>query len=177
MNEEKKQISDQTVSEAKPDDTKIKKVAIYSLIPTNGEQPAANVEEEIKNLTDKIQQEENWELYKIYTDKGMQRTSRGCYREELKKMLQDAKEQKIDLILCANFARLSRNIEDSIEVIKHLESDNPKHPVGIYFEKEHYYSLDSDSKIRNENMLSYLHSWKNDRRVMPKLYKEQIDNE
>ena len=37
MNEEEKSESDQTVSEAKFDDKKVKKVAIYSRIPTNGD--------------------------------------------------------------------------------------------------------------------------------------------
>ena len=67
MNEEKKQISDQTVSEAKTDDRKIKKVAIYSLIPTNGEQPAANVEEEIKKLLPKDAEKYFWYCCNYFT--------------------------------------------------------------------------------------------------------------
>ena len=120
MNEEEKSESDQTVPEIKIDDKKIIKVAIYSRIPTNGDWPPGAAEKEINCLKEKIQKKEHWELCKIYTDRGLSRKSRGCYRVELKKMLRDAKNREIDLIVCPTFARFGRNIGETEEQQKLL---------------------------------------------------------
>ena len=150
MNEEEKKISGQTVSEAKFDDKKVKKVAIYSRTNSRDEESVIDVEKETELLMEKIQEHDNWEFYKKYTDKGLYESSRRCRRTELNKMLQDAKELKIDIILCTSLARFARNIGESIDVLLRLKRENPEHPVGIYFANEDYYSLDFNPLIDSE---------------------------
>ena len=159
MNEEEKSESDQTVSEAKTDDTKIKKVAIYSRIPTSGDWTPDAAEKEINCLKEKIQKKEHWELCKIYTDRGLSRKSRGCYRVELKKMLRDAKNREIDLIVCPTFARFGRNIGETIDISLRLKRDDPEHPVGIYFDFERYFTLDYYPMLDDEYLPIALFGW------------------
>lgn len=127
-------------------DLDYKKVAVYARVSTQSEQQVSSIENQTKYYTDKISEKDNWDLYKIYADEGKSGTSMKR-RTEFKQMLQDASEQKFDTILCASVSRFARNVTDCIEVIKHLRTDNPKHPVGVYFETEALYTLDPNSTM------------------------------
>lgn len=127
-------------------DMDYKKVAVYARVSTQSEQQVSSIENQTKYYTDKIGEKDNWDLYKIYADEGKSGTSMKR-RTEFKQMLQDASEQKFDTILCASVSRFARNVTDCIEVIKHLRTDNPKHPVGVYFETEALYTLDPNSTM------------------------------
>ena len=72
-----------------------------------------------------------WELIKIYADKGKTGTSTKK-RFEFNQMIEDAKNGKIDLILVKSVYRFSRNTVDLLETIRALRQNN----VGVYFEKE-----------------------------------------
>ena len=159
MNEEEKSESDQTIPEVKIDDKKIIKVAIYSRITTNGDWPPGAAEKEINCLKEKIQKKEHWELCNIYTDRGLSLKSRGCYRVELKKMLRDAKNRKIDLIVCPTFARFGRNIGETIDILLRLKRDDPEHPVGIYFDFERYFTLDHYPMLDDAYLPIALFGW------------------
>ena len=67
------------------------------------------------------------------------------HRDGFKKMLADASEKKMDLILCASVSRFARNVSDCIDQVRKLRTMNPSHPVGVYFETENIYTLDPDS--------------------------------
>lgn len=127
-------------------DEDYKKIAVYARVSTQSEMQVSSIENQTKYYTDKVAHKENWELYKIYSDEGKSGTSMKR-RTEFKQMLQDAADQKFDTILCASVSRFARNVTDCIEQIKHLKMDNPKHPVGVYFETEGLYTLDPNSTM------------------------------
>ena len=127
-------------------DTDYKRVAVYARVSTQSEDQVSSIENQTKYYTDKVAEKENWDLYKIYADEGKSGTSMKR-RTEFKQMLQDAAEQKFDTILCASVSRFARNVTDCIEQIKHLKTDNPRHPVGVYFETEGLYTLDPNSTM------------------------------
>lgn len=127
-------------------DSEYKRVAVYARVSTQSEEQVSSIENQTKYYTEKVAQKENWDLYKIYADEGKSGTSMRS-RTEFKQMLQDAADQKFDTILCASVSRFARNVTDCIEQIKHLKNDNPKHPVGVYFETEGLYTLDPNSTM------------------------------
>ena len=55
------------------------------------------------------------------------------------------KEQKIDLVLTKSIARFARNIVDCLSVIELLKNLNP--PVGVKFEADNIYTLDSNGRM------------------------------
>lgn len=67
------------------------------------------------------------------------------YRTEFKRMIQDAADKKIDLILCASVSRFARNMSDCMNIVRQLKTTNPSHQVGVYFETENIYTLDPES--------------------------------
>lgn len=127
-------------------DDDYKRVAVYARVSTQSEMQVSSIENQTKYYTDKVVQKDNWELYKIYSDEGKSGTSMKK-RTEFKQMLKDAADHKFDTILCASVSRFARNVTDCIEQIKHLKMDNPKHPVGVYFETEGLYTLDPNSTM------------------------------
>ena len=127
-------------------DSDYKRIAVYARVSTSAEAQVSSIENQTKYYTEKVAEKENWDLYKIYSDEGKSGTSMK-QRTEFKKMLQDASEGKFDTILCASVSRFARNITDCIEQIKHLKNNNPKHPVGVYFETEGLYTLDPNSTM------------------------------
>lgn len=127
-------------------DSEYKRVAVYARVSTQSEEQVSSIENQTKYYTEKVNEKENWELINIYADEGKSGTSMKR-RTEFKQMIQDAGDGKFDTILCASVSRFARNVTDCIEVIKHLRTDNPKHPVGVYFETEGLYTLDPNSTM------------------------------
>ena len=61
-------------------------------------------------------------------------------------MMRDAKDQKMDLIICASISRFARNFSDCMTQIATLKTMHPAHPIGVYFETENIYTLNPSSQ-------------------------------
>jgi len=118
-----------------------KKVAVYARVSTKSLDQASSIENQTRYYTEKIEKTADWELYKIYSDEGKSGTSTK-WRPEFNQMMQDAKEKKFDLILCASVSRFARNVSECLEYVSKLKTMNPSHPVSVYFESEGIDTLD-----------------------------------
>lgn len=87
----------------------------------------------------------HWEMQEIYSDEGKSGTSLR-HRDEFNRMMLNAADKKMDLILCASVSRFARNMSDCLEQISLLKTMHPTHPVGVYFETENIYTLDANSE-------------------------------
>lgn len=152
----------------------LKIVAAYTRVSTNSTEQVSSVENQTKYYKKKISENPNWTLSEIYSDEGKSGTSLR-HRDAFKRMMQDAKDKKIDLILCASISRFARNVSDCIEQLSLLKTMNPNHPVGVYFETENIYSLDDRSNDSLE-MQAMLADWesKNKSRRMILSYDQRI---
>ncbi len=126
-------------------DSDHKRVAVYARVSTKSLDQTSSIENQTRYYREKIEKNPNWELVEIYSDEGKSGTSKK-WRPRFLQMLEDAKEQKFDLILCASVSRFARNVAECLEEITRLRVMNPSHPVGVYFETENIYSLDDNSK-------------------------------
>ena len=63
------------------------------------------------------------------------------YRSEFERMLSDCHTGKIDFIIVKSVSRFSRDIVKGIKIIRELAELSP--PVGVFFETERIYTLDS----------------------------------
>ena len=84
----------------------------------------------------------DWEFVGIYTDEGISalNTKR---REGFNRMVQDALDDKIDLIVTKSVSRFARNTVDSLTTVRKLKEKG----VEVYFEKENIYTLDSKGEL------------------------------
>lgn len=75
-----------------------RKVAAYARVSTDSEEQLTSYEAQISYYTNYINDREDWELVKVYTDEGIS----GCNtkkREGFKQMIEDALAGKINLII------------------------------------------------------------------------------
>lgn len=132
-------------------------VAAYARVSTSSTDQVSSIENQTRYYREKIEKNPNWTMHEIYSDEGKSGTSMRK-RTEFKRMLQDAKDKKIDLILCASVSRFARNISDCMDQVRILKTENPSHPVGVFFETEHIYTLNEDSQQALE-MHAMLAGW------------------
>ena len=141
---------------AKPKETindeEHKTVAVYARVSTLSTEQVSSIENQTKYYTEKVGKKENWDLQEIYSDEGKSGTSMKR-RTEFVRMLRAAKNNEFDLIITASVSRFARNVSDCIEQVRQLKTQNPRHPVGVYFETEGIYTLDPDS-----DQLLYIHA-------------------
>jgi len=76
------------------------------------------------------------------TDEGISATS-VAKREGFKRMIADALDGKIDLILTKSVSRFARNTVDSLTIVRQLKEKG----VEVYFEKENIFTLDSKGEL------------------------------
>lgn len=94
--------------------------------------------------TDYIKAQPGWEFVGIYDDEGISGTSLE-HRKGMQQLIEDCKTGKIDLILTKSIARFARNIVDCLSVIETLKNLDP--PVGVKFEADNIYTLDSNGRM------------------------------
>lgn len=124
-------------------DDEQKNVAVYARVSTKSTEQVSSIENQTKYYTEKVEKTPNWTLTDIYSDEGKSGTSM-TKRTEFQRMMKDAKDKSMDLIICASVSRFARNVSDCVEQVRTLRTMNPQHPVGVYFETEDIYTLDPD---------------------------------
>ena len=127
----------------KYDDKGYKRVAVYARVSTKSIEQVSSIENQTRYYSEKIESTPDWDLQEIYSDDGFSGTSIKR-RKAFLKMMEDAKDKKMDLILCASVSRFARNMSECMEQIRLLRTMNPSHPIGVYFETENIYTLDPD---------------------------------
>ncbi len=139
-----------TVIPAKPIDfmsglptiIKKRKVAGYARVSTDKDEQQNSYEAQVGYYTDYIKRNPEWEFVEVYTDSGITGTSTKN-REGFKRMIADALDGKIDLILTKSVSRFARNTVDSLTTIRQLKGKG----IEVYFEKENIWTLDSKGEL------------------------------
>ena len=125
-----------------PGITKRRKVAGYARVSTDKDEQQNSYEAQVDYYTSYIQRNPEWAFVEVYTDEGISGTSTK-HREGFKRMIADALDGKIDLILTKSVSRFARNTVDSLTTIRQLKEKG----VEVYFEKENIFTLDSKGEL------------------------------
>ena len=126
-----------------PTTQKVKrKVAGYARVSTDFEEQLTSYEAQVDYYTKYIQEREDWEFVKVYTDEGISATST-VHRDGFNQMVADALDGKIDLIVTKSVSRFARNTVDSLTTVRKLKEKG----VEVFFEKEDIYTLDSKGEL------------------------------
>lgn len=118
------------------------KVAAYARVSTDHEEQQTSLEAQIDYYKQKIAEHPGWEFVEIYADEGISGLST-VRREAFNRMIADCEAGKIDLILTKSISRFARNTVDSITIIRKLKEKG----IGIFFEKESVFTLDSKGEF------------------------------
>ena len=119
-----------------------RRVAAYARVSTDSDEQFTSFEAQVDYYTKLINAREDWEFVKVYTDEGISGTSTK-HRAGFNRMVSDALEGKIDLIVTKSISRFARNTIDTLTTVRQLKEKG----VEVYFEKENIYTLDSKGEL------------------------------
>ena len=126
------------------DDTSEKRVAVYARVSTGDPNQTSSYELQKNHYQDMVSRHPGWNLVHIYADEGISGTSLK-HRDEFIKMIAACEAGQIDLIVTKSVSRFARNVLDCIGKVRELAA-LPK-PVGVFFETENIYTLNSNSEM------------------------------
>jgi len=118
--------------------SKKKRVCAYARVSTDSTDQLNSYNAQITEYTNRIQENLDWDFVDLYADEGTSGTSTKK-RVNFLRMLEDARNGKIDLILTKSLSRFARNTVDCLSIIQELRLIN----VEVFFEKENLSSTDS----------------------------------
>ena len=116
------------------------------------------------------EQRGDWQLAEIYVDEGPAKK-----QPEFKRLLDDCKRGKIDLIYTKGIANFGRNLVDAIQSTQELSRMKP--PIGVFFENECLDSLSKDSVLLLSILLAISFAERQRRSEIQKLaWQRKLDN-
>ena len=120
----------------------MKRVAAYARVSTDNDEQLSSFDAQMDYYTRHIQSNPAWTFVEVYTDEGISATSTKK-RDGFNRMIADALEGKIDLIITKSVSRFARNTVDSLTTVRQLKEKG----VEVYFEKENIYTLDNKGEL------------------------------
>lgn len=119
-----------------------RRTAAYARVSTDSDEQLTSYEAQVDYYTKYIKERSDWTFISVYTDEGISATSTKN-RDGFNRMIEDALDGKIDLIITKSVSRFARNTVDSLVTVRQLKEKG----VEVYFEKENIYTLDSKGEL------------------------------
>ena len=126
-----------------------KKVAAYARVSSEKDSMLHSLSAQVSYYSKLIQDNPNWQYIGVYADEA--KTGTKDSRPEFKRLLEDCRQGKIDLIITKSVSRFARNTLTVLETIRNLKNLG----IDVYFEKENIHSLSEDGEL----MLTLLSSF------------------
>ena len=120
----------------------IQRVAVYARVSTDHEEQQTSLAAQKDYYAKLIDAHAEWTLAGIYADDGVTGTSY-LQRREFQRMMQDCENGQLDRIITKSVSRFARNTVDALNAIRKLKELG----IGVYFEKENIWTLDSKGEF------------------------------
>lgn len=127
-----------------PQEDKILRVAAYCRVSTDDIDQAISIHLQIQHYMKKIKENPNWKYVGCYVDDGFSGTNTD-HRQGFRKLMKDAMDGKIDMIITKAVSRFARNLMDCIGWVEALQNHDP--PVRVFFEQENLDTMSQTSGI------------------------------
>ena len=125
------------------------RVTDYSRVSTDHIEQKKSLKNQIEHFDEMIKQNKNWTYVPGYVDEGISGTT-DLKRNNFMKMIEDARNEKFDLIITKEISRFSRNTLDSIKYTRELLS----YGVAVLFINDNINTALPDSELRLTIMAS-----------------------
>ena len=125
------------------------RVTYYARVSSESDEQLNSLGNQISYYEDLIKKNRNWIFVPGYIDEGLSGISTKK-RENFNRMIDEAAEDKFDLVLTKEISRFARNTLDSIQFTRRLLS----YGVGVFFQNDNINTLDEDSELRLSIMSS-----------------------
>jgi DNA invertase Pin-like site-specific DNA recombinase len=125
------------------------RVAVYARVSTEHEEQIEALGNQMQYYRDIIAGNLSWEINEMYVDEGLTGTSTKK-RPSFNRMIQDAKENKFDMIITREVSRFARNTVDTLHFTRELK----KHGIPVLFTMDNINTFDKDGELRLTIMAS-----------------------
>jgi DNA invertase Pin-like site-specific DNA recombinase len=128
-----------------------RKCAIYTRVSTENqsEREFSSCETQEEKIRSYIQSQEEWEIYKVYTDAGFSGSS--LDRPALKELITDIINNKVNCVLVYKIDRLTRSLKDFYTLIELFD----KHGVSFISITEHFDTSTPSGRLLRNIMLTF----------------------
>jgi site-specific DNA recombinase len=117
------------------------RVCAYVRVSTDSEEQEGSLDNQTQYFTDYINANPEWEFAGVYADHGISGFKEN--RPEFQRMLTDARNKKIDLIVVKSISRFARNTETTLEATRELKNLG----VGVFFELQNINTLTTTGEL------------------------------
>ncbi|MEF9622420.1 recombinase family protein [Streptococcus dysgalactiae] len=118
------------------------RVGAYCRVSTDSEEQLNSYNSQVEHYRNMVEANPQWSLVDIYADEGISGTKTDK-RAEFQRMINDAVDGKIDLIITKSISRFARNTLDTLKYVRLLKDYN----VAILFEKENINTLTMNGEM------------------------------
>ena len=125
------------------------RVSYYARVSSESDEQLNSLGNQISYYEDLIKRNRNWTFVPGYIDEGLSGISTKK-RENFNRMVEDAAQDKFDLVITKEISRFARNTLDSIQYTRQLLNSG----VGVFFQNDNINTLDEDSELRLSIMSS-----------------------
>ena len=125
------------------------RVPYYARVSSESDEQLNSLSNQISYYEDLIKKNKNWTFVPGYIDEGLSGISTKK-RKNFNRMIEEAAENKFDLIITKEISRFARNTLDSIQFTRQLLN----YGVGVFFQNDNINTLDDDSELRLSIMSS-----------------------
>ncbi|AHM57697.1 resolvase domain (plasmid) [Peptoclostridium acidaminophilum DSM 3953] len=119
-----------------------KRVAAYARVSTDNDEQLSSYEAQVDYYTRHIKSNPEWDFVEVYADEGISATTTKR-RDGFNRMIADALDGKIDLIITKSISRFARNTVDTLTAVRQLKEKG----VEVRFEKENICTMDSKGEL------------------------------
>ena len=119
------------------------RVTFYARVSTDSDEQLNSLANQTQYYRDLISQNTNWQYIDGYIDEGLSAATTKN-RESFHTMINDAKNDKFDLIITKEITRFARNTLDSIQFTRELL----RYGVCVFFQNDNINTVDEDSELR-----------------------------
>jgi site-specific DNA recombinase len=120
----------------------VKNVAAYCRVSSDKDEQLNSYENQVSYYTALINENPDWEMSDVYADEGISGTNTDK-RDEFHRMIKDAEEGKIDLIITKSISRFARNTVDTLNYTRKLKALG----VAVKFEKENINTMEASGEL------------------------------
>ncbi len=123
--------------------SRIRRVGIYARVSTNRKAQLHSMAAQVSELTRFVSNRPEWKLTDIYLD--FDSASGTKMRSEFYRMIDDAKNRKVDVIITKSIQRFGRNTVENVETMRTLVESG----VVVYFQIEGIASDQPDAELND----------------------------
>ena len=120
---------------------KRRRAAAYARVSSGKETMLHSLSAQVSFFSGLIQKQPDWEYVGVYADESLTGTKDN--RPEFRRLLDDCRAGKIDIVITKSISRFARNTVTMLETVRELKSLG----VDVYFQRENIYSMSSDGEL------------------------------